>query len=71
MENKTATSFVRLGKKNDEATTNRPLLVSFDNEKDVNEVMKNLNKLKMPNIKSKTSGLAQTGVSTNEKKSED
>ena len=46
MGNKTATSFVRLGKKNDEATTNRPLLVSFDNEKDVNEIMKNLNKLK-------------------------
>ena len=46
MENKTATNIVRLGKKNDEATTNRPLLVSFDNEKDVNEVMKNLKKLK-------------------------
>ena len=46
MGNKTATSFVRLGKKNDEATTNRPLLVSFDNEKDVSEIMKNLNKLK-------------------------
>ena len=46
MENKAATSFVRLGKKNDEATTNRPLLVSFDNKKDVNEIMKNLNKLK-------------------------
>ena len=46
MGNKTATSFVRLGKKNDEATTNRPLLVSFDNKKDINEIMKNLNKLK-------------------------
>ena len=46
MGNKTATSFVRLGKKNDEAPTNRPLLVSFDNKKDVNEIMKNLNKLK-------------------------
>ena len=46
MGNKTATSFVRLGKKNDEATTNRPLLVSSDNEKDVSEIMKNLNKLK-------------------------
>ena len=45
MGNKTATSFVRLGKKSDEATTNRPLLVSFDKEKDVSEIMKNLNKL--------------------------
>ena len=44
MGNKTA--FVLLGKKNDEATTNRPLLVSFDNQKDVNEIMKNLRKLK-------------------------
>ena len=39
MGNKTATNFVRLGKKNDEATTNRPLLVSFDNEKDLNEIL--------------------------------
>ena len=46
MGNKTATNSVRPGKKNDEATTNRPLLLSFDNEKDVNEIMKNLNKLK-------------------------
>ena len=46
MRNKTATNFVRLGKKNDRATTNRPLLVSFDNEKDVSEIMKIWNKLK-------------------------
>ena len=46
MGNKTATSFVRQGQKNDEATTNRPLLVFFDNKKDVNEIIKNLNKLK-------------------------
>ena len=45
MGNKTATSFVRIGKKNDEAKTNRPLLVSFDNEKDENEIMKKLNRL--------------------------
>ena len=45
MGNKTATNSVRLGKKNEEATTNRPLLVSFDNERDVNDIMKNLNKL--------------------------
>ena len=46
MGNKTATNFFRLRKKNEETTTNRPLLVSFDYEKDVNEIMKNLNKLK-------------------------
>ena len=46
MGNKTTTNLVRLGKKNDEGTTNRPLLVSFGNEKDKNEIMKNLNKLK-------------------------
>ena len=51
MGNKTATSFVRLGKKNDEATTNRTLLVSFDNERDVNEKMKKLNKLKYAEYK--------------------
>ena len=45
MGNKTAISFDRLGKKNDEATTNRPLLVSFDNDRDVSETLKNLNKL--------------------------
>ena len=53
MVNKTATSFVRLGKKNNEATTNRPLLVSFDNEKHVNEITKNLNKLKNAKYKIK------------------
>ena len=41
MGNKTATNFFRPGKKNGEATTNRPLLVSFDNEKDVSEIRKN------------------------------
>ena len=46
MGNKTDTSFFQLGRNNDEATTNRPLLVSFDNEKDINEIMKNLNNLK-------------------------
>ena len=46
MGNKTATNLVRLGKKNDEAKTNRPLLVSFDNEKDVSKILKNLNKVK-------------------------
>ena len=51
MGNKTATSFVRLGKKNDEPTTNRPLLLSFDNEKDVNEIMKNLKKQKYAEYK--------------------
>ena len=42
MGNKTATSFTDLGRR----TINRPLLVSFYNEKDVNEIMKYLNKLK-------------------------